>query len=412
MLTRLIESRISDALAQGISVLLLGPRQTGKTTSLTKILGSSDHLSFNLMEIKERLRFERDPALLAQEIAASGKRIVFIDEIQKIPSLLDDVQVLIDRDKKVFALTGSSARKLKRRSVNLLPGRVLQFRMDPVLPIEYKSALELKSERELKSVLRHGELPRVLTLLAESKERLAQDLLSSYASTYLEEEIRAEAIVRNIGSFTRFLKLAAESSGRLVSFRALAQDVGVSHATISEHFRVLEDCLIVERIESLVPSGEAGKIRKAAKFLFFDTGVRNAAAEVLGSADFPSELWGNLFEQWVGLTLIRFMRAHGIDGRLRYWRDYQGREIDWVLETGGEWIPIEAKWGESLRGRDLRHLDYFLRTYNKKARKGYIVSTGPRDRKIRDDLGVLSFRDFPDRIFGARENLSAPIIKP
>lgn len=401
MLSRFIEPRISEALAQGLSVFLLGPRQTGKTTSLTKILEPIDHLSFNLIEIKERQRFEREPDLLGQEVTASGVKIVFIDEIQKIPSILDDVQVLIDSEKRVFALTGSSARKLKRKGVNLLPGRALQFRLDPLVPLEYRDAFELKTERELKTVLKHGELPRVMTLAAESKERLGRELLSSYAATYLEEEIRAEALVRKIGSFTKFLKIAAESSGRVVNFRAMAQDIGVSHTTIAEHFRVLEDCLIVERIEPLIPAGEAGKLRKAAKYVFFDTGVRNAAAEILGAADFTSEAWGGLFEQWVGLTILRFLRARGIDGRLRYWRDYGGREVDWVLETGSEWIPIEVKWGENLRSGDLRHLEYFVGAYKAKVKRGFVVFTGSRDRKISEELSILSFRTFLERIFGS-----------
>ena len=399
MITRIIEQRIAETLGQGFSLFLLGPRQTGKTTTLTKILTPLDHIAFNLMETRERLKYERNPSLISQEVAASGKGLVFIDEIQRVPAILDDVQVLIDREKKVFALTGSSARKLKRKDVNLLPGRTLHFRMDPLLVHEYRDAFELKSESELRAILKHGELPRVLTLVADSQEKLARDLLASYVTTYLEEEVRAEALVRNIGSFTKFLKLAAETSGRLVSMRSMAQDIGVTHATISGHFQVLEDCLIVERIESLIPAGERGKLRKAAKFIFFDTGVRNASAEVLGPADFISEFWGSLFEQWVGLSILRLMRARGIAGKLRYWRDYGGREVDWVIEMADEWIPVEVKWGENPRAGDFRHLDYFVRAYKKKVRRGYLVFTGLRDRKISDDIFVLSFRSFLERIF-------------
>jgi len=399
MIARIIEQRIAETLGQGFSLSLLGPRQTGKTTTLTKILAPLDHITFNLMETRERLKYERNPSLISQEVAASGKGLVFIDEIQRVPAILDDVQVLIDREKKVFALTGSSARKLKRKNVNLLPGRTLHFRMDPLLLHEYRDTFELKSESELRAILKHGELPRVLTLIADSQERLARDLLASYVTTYLEEEVRAEALVRNIGSFTKFLKLAAETSGRLVSMRSMAQDIGVTHATVSGHFQVLEDCLIVERIESLIPAGERGKLRKAAKFLFFDTGVRNASAEVLGPADFTSEFWGNLFEQWVGLSILRLMRARGIAGKLRYWRDYGGREVDWVIEMADEWIPVEVKWGENPRTGDFRHLDYFVRAYKKKVRRGYLVFTGLRDRKISDDIFVLSFRSFLERIF-------------
>ncbi len=398
MIARLIEQKIADSLDQGVSLFLLGPRQTGKTTTLTKILAPRDHIAFNLMETRERLKYERNPFLMSQEVAASGKGLVFIDEIQKVPEILDDIQVLIDREKKVFALTGSSARKLKRKYANLLPGRTLHFRMDPLLSHEYRDAFEIRTETELKTILKHGELPRILTLVAESREKLARDLLSSYVTTYLEEEIRAEALVRNIGSFTKFLKLAAETSGKLISLRSMAQDIGVTHATISGHFQVLEDCLIVERIETLIPSGERGKLRKAAKFLFFDTGVRNASAEVLGPADFTSDYWGILFEQWVGLSILRLMRVKGMAGKLRYWRDYGGREVDWVIEMADEWIPVEVKWGDSPRAADFRHLDHFVRTYGKKVRRGFLVFTGTRDRKINDHILAVSFRNFLDRI--------------
>jgi predicted AAA+ superfamily ATPase len=133
MISRFIEKRIVDALRDRISFFLLGPRQTGKTTTLTKIFSSLDHFALNLMETKERLKYERNPPLLSEEVSASGKKLVFIDEIQKVPSVLDDIQVLIDKEKRVFALTGSSARKLRRKDVNLLPGRTLHFRMDPLV---------------------------------------------------------------------------------------------------------------------------------------------------------------------------------------------------------------------------------------------------------------------------------------
>lgn len=398
MISRFIEKRLSGSLGAGFSFFLLGPRQTGKTTTLTKIFAPLDHLALNLMETRERLKYERDPSLLGQEVSASGKSHIFIDEIQKVPSVLDDVQVIIDRDKKIFAMTGSSARKLRRKDVNLLPGRALQFRMDPLVYPEYEDTLKITNLAELKRVLKYGELPGVLTFVADSREKLAGEILSAYAEAYLEEEVRAEALVRNLGAFAKFLKMAAEASGELVSMRSMAQDIGIHHATVSGHFQVLEDSLIVERIEPLVPAGERGKLMKAAKHVFFDTGVRNAAAEVLGPAEFHPEYWGKLFEQWVGLSILRLMRAQGTAGRLLYWRDYSGREVDWVVDLGERWIPVEVKWGENLRPRDARHLDHFLRAYADRAPSGFLVFTGERDRKIDDRITALSFRDFLDRI--------------
>ena len=398
MISRLIERRIADALKDKTSFFLLGPRQTGKTTTLVGLFSRLDHVALNLMETRERLKYERHPSLLAEEVSASGKTYVFIDEVQKVPSVLDDVQVLIDRDKKVFALTGSSARKLRKKGVNLLPGRALLFRMDPLVWPEYKDMFAVSTLTGLKKVLKHGELPGVLTLVADSREKLATELLAAYVTTYLEEEIRAEALVRNLGVFSKFLKLAAESSGDLVSMTAIAQDIGVNHATIAGHFHVLEDSLVAERIEPLIPAGQRGKLRKAAKYVLFDTGVRNAAAEVLGPAEFTSEYWGKLFEQWIGLSILRLMRARGTAGKLRYWRDYGGREVDWVIDLGDRWIPVEAKWGESIRPADIRHLEHFLRSYPDKAQSGFLVFTGDRDRQLSDGITALSFGSFLEKI--------------
>lgn len=271
--------------------------------------------------------------------------------------------------------------------------------MDPLVYPEYKDALPITSETAIKRILKYGELPGILTLVADSREKLAGEVLAAYAATYLEEEVRAEALVRNLGAFAKFLKLAAESSGDLVSMRSMAQDIGVSHATVSGHFQVLEDSLVAERVEPLVPAGERGKLMKAAKHVLFDTGVRNAAAEVLGPAEFPSEYWRKLFEQWVGLSLLRLMRARGTAGKLLYWRDYTGREVDWVVDLGDDWIPVEVKWGENLRSGNIRHLEFFARTYEKKVKMGYVVFTGQRDRKLNDKILALSYRDFLDRIF-------------
>lgn len=402
MISRFMNNRLADSLQNGLSFLLLGPRQTGKTTLVTEVMSSAPYLAWNLMETRERQKFEKDPSLIIREAEAAGVDRFFIDEVQKVPALLDDIQTLIDRTKKVFALTGSSARKLRREHANLLPGRTLSFRLDPLFTSEYRAAFGLDSSERLKSVLRFGELPKAFLLAAEGRARLAEEWLYSYVSTYLEEEVRAEAIVRKIGIFSRFLKLAAEESGRIVNLRSMSQDIGVPHSTVGAYYRILEDCLIAERIEPLVPAGMRGKVSKAAKYLFFDLGVLNAAAETLGSGDYPAEHWGRLFEQWVGLTLLRSMRAAGIHGALHYWRDYSGREVDWVLEIDGEWIPIEVKWGDNLKSGALRHLHYFVETYPDKVRRGYVVFGGTRSRRIDDIVTAITPGELLDRCLPGR----------
>lgn len=399
MIDRFFENWLIDTLKNNKSFFLLGPRQTGKTTLVTKIFKEFPHIEYNLMDPGERIRFERNPSLIKDEIISAHKKYIFIDEVQKIPELLDIVQILIDKEKKVFAITGSSARKLKRKGVNLLPGRVISYRMDPLFIDEYKKLIEPISVETFKKILKYGELPEVFTLTNEGKEQLAEELLYSYVITYIEEEVRAESLLRKIGAFAKFLKISAEASGNIVSLRSLSQDIGVPHQTISEYYRILEDCLIVERIESLIPSGERRKVQKAPKFIFFDTGVTNASAEILGSSDFISEYWGKLFEQWVGLTILRYMKAKRLRGKLFYWRDYNGREIDWIIEYKGEWIPVEVKWGENIKVSHFRYLEHFIQNHSNKSKKGIIIFTGKKSRRINERISAYPFNEFLDIIF-------------
>ncbi len=153
-------------------------------------------------------KFETDPRILREEVTASREEVVFIDEIQRIPSLLDEIQTLIDETEKIFILTGSSARKLKRKGINLLPGRALSFKLLPLSIEEIRSYLPDFSKATLKKILRFGELPRIFTLVFNNKEKTATDLLFSYTETYLEKEIKAEALVRRAGNFSNFLKIA------------------------------------------------------------------------------------------------------------------------------------------------------------------------------------------------------------
>ena len=200
---------------------------------------------------------------------AKKRKLVFLDEVQKVPAILDVVQDLIDRKIANFILTGSSARKLRRgHSVNLLPGRIVTFRLDPFTLREVGEDLD--------NLLLYGSLPGIFTQKKLSDKE--QDL-ESYVTTYLEEEIRAEAVVRNIGAFARFLECAAMESGKIVNFRKISQDIGVAHTTIASYYEVLEDCLISERIDPITKSRTRKKLTKSSKYLMFDLGVRRVSAE-------------------------------------------------------------------------------------------------------------------------------------
>jgi len=398
MIDRILKKRVRHILDNRISILLLGPRQVGKTTFIKELFKDLDYLEYNFMESRVRRRFEREPSSIIDEIEGSGKSIIFIDEVQKIPEVLDNIQVLMDREKRVFAITGSSTRKLKRKEVNLLPGRVVTFNMDPLFSGEYDIHSSRGGQEGIKDILKFGELPRIFELASGGKPEIAVELLYTYVTTYLEEEVRAEALVRNIGAFSKFLKLAAEESGKIISFRNLSQDIGVPHTTVSEYYKILVDCLIAEKIEALVPATQRGKAVKASKYLFFDTGVANAAAEVLGPADYPSQYWGGLFEQWVGLTILKFLKINGIKARLYYWRDYNGREVDWVLEYRDKWLPIEVKWSDTVKKNAAKHLHYFLESFPAKAEQGAVVFTGTNPTRISDKVTAVPYTDLVPRL--------------
>ncbi|SCA63514.1 Uncharacterized protein SCG7109_AQ_00120, partial [Chlamydiales bacterium SCGC AG-110-M15] len=293
MIARKLQTRISQVLGRGKSILLLGPRQTGKTT-LVKLL--KPDLLINLANPVERQAFEVDPSRLIREIEGlfEGKAsipLVVIDETQKVPALLDGVQYLIDEGKAQFILTGSSARKLRRDGdVNLLPGRVIVLRMDPLTVDEMADSLP-----SIEEILLHGSLPEIIN---EQSFKNREEDLFSYVTTYLEEEVRAEALVRQMGTFSNFLKFAALESGLISNFHKLSQDVAISQPTINGYYQVLVDCLIAERIEPLSQSRTRKRLIKSPKFLIYDMGVRRVTAGE--GMDVPDKYMGELFEQWVG----------------------------------------------------------------------------------------------------------------
>lgn len=380
-LQRQLEPILDSQLKRRKSVLLLGPRQTGKTTLLQRFPAQ---LTLNFIVPSVRQRYEKQPELLADEIALlkiKHSPLVVLDEVQRVPEILDVVQDLIDRKVAQFILTGSSARKLKRRpDTNLLPGRVVSLRLDPL-------SLDEAAPARLEDLLLYGSLPGI-HLVPEKADKERE--LESYVETYLEEEIRAEALVRQMGPFSRFLELAALESGQIMNFRGLASELGLHHNTIASYFELLEDCLIAERVDPLTRSRTRKKLTRSSRYLIFDLGVRRIAASEgpkLGASRF-----GQLFEQWVGLELLRHSRRLSPRHHLKFWRDPDGPEVDWVLEAGEPLIPIEVKWKETPNLSDVKHLQVFLSEY-REARHGYVVCRTPRPFRIQKNITALPWED-------------------
>ncbi len=366
------------------SVLLLGPRQTGKTTLLEPL---QPDLLLNFLRPEVRLRYERTPHLLGAELEALAARtpgrrpLVALDEVQRVPELLNVVQDLIDRRLARFVLTGSSARKLRRGTgINLLPGRLVPLRLDPFSLAEHVPPT-------LEEALVYGSLPGIV-LAADNSAR--EEDLQAYTTLYLEEEVRAEALVRNLGTFSRFLQLAALEAGGISHFRGIAQELGLSHTTVAGYYEILEDCLIAERIEALSESRTRKKLTKSPRYLFFDLGVRRAAAEE-GTRP-PTRVLGSLFEQFVGLELLRATRQSAGNLRLRFWRDPDGPEVDWIVVADEHWLPVEVKWSDSPTERDARHLQTFLSEYPQ-AREGIVVCRTPRRFKISPKITAVPWQE-------------------
>jgi len=319
------------------SFFLFGPRATGKSTLVKRQLSTSAAI-VDLLDSRFFLRLSAAPHDLEAIIDAGDSRLIVIDEIQRIPELLNEVHRLIEGRKMTFLLTGSSARKLRRGQANLLAGRVWEARL---FPLTWKEIPDFKLAR----FLRYGGLPSVY--LSEFPE----EELDAYVNTYLKEEIMAEGLIRNLPPFVRFLRSMALANGEVINFTKLANDCQMAPSTVREHVGVLEDTLV----GFLLPAWAESRKRKAiktAKFYFFDPGVTHtlAGTEVL---DRNSNLYGRSFEQFIGMEIRAYLSYRRIKSPLTYWRSTHGHEVDFLI---GEKAAVEVKAAPRVTPGDFKGL--------------------------------------------------------
>ncbi|MYH50410.1 MAG: ATP-binding protein [Gammaproteobacteria bacterium] len=364
------------------SALILGPRQVGKSTLLSSL---EPDISLNLASPRAFRDYVSHPERLERELHACspGRSTVFIDEVQRIPALLDVAQVFIDEqpDRFRFLLSGSSARKLRRGQANLLPGRIHVHHMHPLL------ACELGTDFDVNRVLAHGTLPGVY---AEPDERVRSADLRSYADVYLREEIQAEALVRNLGGFSRLLDLVAASSGRILNVHALCKDAGLGYETARRYVEVLEDTLVAFRVPAWSGSDRSSLVRHGKMFLF-DIGVRNALLRRPLDEPLPDER-GFLLEHLVASELHRRLGTLWPEAALFHYRTRGGAEVDFVLEVGRELWGIEVKAGRDVTRRMLRGLGS-LAARSSRVKRRIVVFLGDRPQAI-DGVEVLPLADF------------------
>jgi predicted AAA+ superfamily ATPase len=377
MLTRRLGPLLSGSKA---SVLLLGPRQTGKSTLMHSL---APRVSINLADEETFLRFASNPGELRARLSAlpGGTRsVVLVDEVQRLPSLLNTVQAVIDEspERFRFLLTGSSARKLRRGNANLLPGRVHSYRLGPIVAGEVVYALAARD------VLSTGTLPGVLTT-TDVKER--QKTLTSYAATYLREEVQAESLTRSLEGFSRFLTTVAETSGRFLDVSKLAAAAMVPRASVNRWIEVLEDTLLVRRVESFARSATRRLVQHP-KLYFFDGGVLNG---LLGNFQVSQDRIGWLFEHLIANQILDGAASLDKSVRVSTFRTEHGAEVDFIVEWNKVIWAIECKASSRVRAADLGGLSRFADYLGKRheARVFYLGS----EARVEGGVRVLPWQE-------------------
>jgi len=336
------------------NVLLLGPRQVGKST-ICRSLGA--RLYVDLADEAVFLAHAKDPGRLRREVdALPVGALVVVDEVQRVPALLNTVQSLIDRGGRRirFVLTGSSARKLRRGGANLLPGRVILEHLDP-LNVHETDAVDWDR------ALRLGMLPGIYW-----GDEEAVDVLGTYGEVYLREEIQAEAATRNLGGYARFLDTIALASGQWINYSKLSSDVEVPKETVRRFVQLLDDTLLAHRLPPFRPARSTSRrLVQRERVLLFDVGVRNA---LLGLHRHPlgADQIGVVFEQWVMLQVIYLNHALRKGWKLSTYRTESGAEVDLVVERASDVVAIEIKAARQVTPADTRGLLSFAELIGKR----------------------------------------------
>ena len=359
------------------SFFLFGVRGAGKSTWARETFPNAEYIDL----LDERLYQDllADPSLFGQSVAhlAPGDWVV-VDEVQRLPALLNEVHRSIETRRLRFALLGSSARKLKAAGVNLLAGRALKKTMFPL------TAAELGAAFDLDRVLRYGSVPLVWTSDAP------RDVLEAYVQFYLREEIRAEALVRNLPGFVRFLPVAALFNAQVINVAGIARDAGVARATVQGYLDILEDTLLVHRLPAYKARVRVRE-RRLPKLYWVDPGIVRAVKRQLGEVTLEER--GPLLETWVITTLRAHAEVQDLYDELSYWAPHQSQaEVDVVLQRGRELLAIEVKSTERYHAGLLKGL-HALGELPRLARR-VLVYTGRRSFRSSDGIEVWPARRF------------------
>lgn len=368
---------LNMALPEKQSAFLWGARKTGKSTYLKKAFPNS--YRFNFLNTDLYFTFDKAPWLFREEVLSLSQKYldhhIIVDEVQKVPAVMDEIHFMIEEHKLSFIMCGSSSRKMRAAGVNLLGGRAWKYSF---FPLAYP---EIKENFDLLTIFNNGLIPSHFEMKDATRS------LNAYIIEYLASEIKAEGLVRNLASFNRFLESIAFCHGEMLNYSNIARDVGVSSMTVKEYYQVLEDTLIGYFVQPYYKKASRRTISSIPKFYLFDVGVANrikkTRLETLNGAEA-----GKSLEHYIFLELLAYIKLNSLDQRIDYWRTHTGIEVDFILNCSTlNPIPVEVKISHNLHHTELKGLKTFMKEYNVK--KGYLVCMVDRARKHTIEEGEI-----------------------
>jgi len=374
---QIISRTLNLNLPPGQSAFLWGPRKTGKSTYLKTKFPAS--LTYDFLKTDLFLDFLKRPALLREQILAKEEQVlkhpIILDEVQKVPQILDEVHWLIENKGLQFILCSSSTRKLKRGKANLLGGRAWRFEMFPLVTAELKNP-------DLLAILNRGLIP------PHYLQKTYKKSLNAYTRDYLKEEVFDEGLTRNIPAFSRFFDAIGYSHGELTNFSNIARECGVDSKTVKEYYQILVDTLLGNFVEPFKRRQGRKVISKASKFYLFDVGVAGSITK-RNIEEEKGEMFGKSFEHFIYMEISAYNSYQEVGYAINFWRTKSGLEVDFVL--GGGAVAIEVKGASRIDNRDLRPLRAFMDLYSPgKA----LVVCNEKEERIAGDIRIMPWRKF------------------
>lgn len=372
------------------TAFLWGARKTGKSTYLKELYPNS--IYYDLLKTDLQIRYLKQPSNFREEILGLKKDKltlpIIVDEIQKVPALLDEIHWLIENTDGYFILCGSSTRKLRAAGTNLLGGRAIKYNFYPLV---YP---EIKEEFNLLKIFNNGLIP--LHFISNNPRKL----LKAYVEDYLTNEIRAEGLVRNIAAFNRFIDSIAFSHGELLNYSNIARDCGIDAKTVKEYYQILVDTLVGYLIYPYTKKVNREIISSIPKFYFFDVGVANNIMQYRFNEVRGAEA-GKALEHYIFTELTAYLGLNDLDYAINYWRTRTGLEVDFIISTiRGKAVPIEVKISSNVHNSELKGIKSFIEEHQ--ISKGYIVCLEPKLRKViwgTQEIDIIPVQQFLEKLW-------------